>query len=820
LNNGQKEMTAEEVAEGFISVANETMSRPIRNMTVAKGYDTRDHILSCFGGAGAQHACQIAKSLGMERVVIHRHGGILSAYGLGLADVVKEEQEPCSKIYEQENFEYFAGRFKALEEQALSVLKEQGHFASIEIIRYLNMRYHGTDFSIMTSLSGDNDGSILGGDYKQTFEQKYKREYGFSIANRDILVDDIRIRAIGKSDTFSIKEPVTTNKEYQPVTYAQTYFAELGRVSIPVYDLNQLPASATLHGPCIIIYSTTTIVVTPNAQAKITCNGNVALSFEHETKKSICTKVDGVQLTIFSHRFMSIAEQMGRTLQRTSISTNIKERLDFSCAIFSPDGGLVANAPHLPVHLGSMSEAVKFQINYLKDSWKPGEVIVANHPCAGGTHLPDITVITPVFDKKTQKPVFYVANRGHHADIGGISPGSMPPFSRRLSEEGVAIMSFKLVENDQFQEEGLTKIFLDAGARNVKDNIADLKAQVAANQKGIYLLQDLIEEYSLEVVHAYMFHVQDNAELAVRQMLQTVFENNAPNKNDNSVTLHRSDFMDDGSQIKLRMTVYNGNKIDSKHPMAEFDFTGTTPMVLGNINAPRSITVSAILYCLRCLVKQEIPLNQGCLKPISIKVEKHSLLDIGDDSDVGVVGGNVLTSMRLTDVILGAFNAVAASQGCMNNFTFGNERMGYYETIAGGAGAGPSWQGCDGVHTHMTNTRITDVEILEKRYPIMLCQFAIRPNSGGKGKNRGGHGVIREFEFLEPLDVGILSERRVFPPFGLNGGGDAEKGVNYLISGNLIHNLGGKNAFKVKPGDRVIIMSPGGGGWGKPEELK
>jgi 5-oxoprolinase (ATP-hydrolysing) len=390
----------------------------------------------------------------------------------------------------------------------------------------------------------------------------------------------------------------------------------------------------------------------------------------------------------------------------------------------------------------------------------------------------------------------------------------MPPFSRRLSEEGVAIMSFKLVENDEFQQDAITDIFLKAGARNVKDNIADLKAQVAANQKGIYLLQDLIEEYTLEVVHAYMYHVQDNAELAVRQMLQTVFENNAKNKQDDSITLDSSDYMDDGSQIKLHIKVYNGNKRGSKDHMAEFDFSGTTPMVLGNINAPKSITVSAILYCLRCLVKQDIPLNEGCLKPIRINIEKYSLLDIGDDSDVGVVGGNVLTSMRLTDVILGAFNACAASQGCMNNFTFGNERMGYYETIAGGAGAGPNWQGCDGVHTHMTNTRITDVEILEKRYPILLRQFAIRPNSGGKGKYRGGNGVIREFEFLEPLDVGILSERRVFAPFGLQGGGSGARGLNHLISRELVHNLGGKNAFKVKRGDRVVINTPGGGGWG------
>jgi 5-oxoprolinase (ATP-hydrolysing) len=835
--NGLPIMTAEEIAYGFIQVANESMSRPIRNMTVAKGYDTRDHILSCFGGAGAQHACSIAQNLGMQRVMIHKHSGILSAYGLSLADVVAEQQEPCSNVWSQESYDsYIKDRLVDLKQQVYTELtNEKNRFQdeNIKTEEYVNMRYKGTDYTIMTRVYLDDP------DYTSVthrFEHRYKTEYGFTMTGREILVDDLRVRGIGKTNPTRTTEEIEhlrLTEMYAPPTpidYSETYF-EGGRTKVPVYDLNTIKIGTKVPGPCIIIHETTTIVVTPNSFARITPpEGNVEITFSDSNNSGkrmlgYSENVDSVLLSIFANRFMSIAEQMGRTLQRTAISTNIKERLDFSCAIFGPEGGLVANAPHLPVHLGSMSEAVKFQIRHLHEQgleWQEGDVIVSNHPVAGGTHLPDITVITPVFEKNSKKPVFFVANRGHHADIGGISPGSMPPFSRKLSEEGAAIKSFKLVQNSEFQLEGISKILTDAGSRNLKDNIADLKAQVASNQKGIGLIQDLISTYSLSVVHAYMKHVQDNAQLAVTQMLQQVFEKQAINPDDESVELKADDFMDDGSKITLKLTVYNQKKLrktgEGHIHAADFDFTGTSQMILGNTNAPKAITVSAILYCLRCLVKMEIPLNEGCLKPISIIVEKHSLLDIGD-SDVGVVGGNVLTSQRLTDVILKAFEACAASQGCMNNFTFGNERMGYYETIAGGAGAGPTWNGCDSVHTHMTNTRITDVEILEKRYPILLNQFSVRPNTGGKGKYKGGDGVIREFKFLEPLQVGILSERRVFHPYGLHGGEPGARGLNLLVTANgLVHNLAGKNAFSVEAGDRVLICSPGGGGYGRAEE--
>lgn len=782
----QKEMTEDEVAFGFIKVANASMARPIRSITVSKGFDTRDHILSIFGGAGPQHACEVAQSLGMKKIFISRHGGILSAYGIGLADIVQEEQEPCATVYSKEKLEFFENRFKVLEKKASDLLKNNG-IKEIETLHFLNMRYDQTDYTIMVDSKSK--------EYEKEFETKYFRQYGFIIPNRKIIVDDLRVRCIGKTKTIERKKINIEKKEFSPMTHQSAYF-EGGRVKTPVYNLEHLPAGTKLKGPVIICQNISTIIVSPNSTCEITEEGDIEITIDDlDSFNKLSTKLDPVQLSIFNHRFMSIAEQMGFSLQRTSISTNIKERLDFSCALFGPDGGLVANAPHLPVHLGSMSEAVRWQLRNTKD-WKEGEVIVSNHPASGGSHLPDITVITPVY--KDGKPVFFVASRGHHADIGGISPGSMPPFSRKLSEEGAAIKSFKLVKNNEFQEEGVREVLKES--RLISDNIADLKAQVSANQKGISLVSDLINEYSLEVVQAYMHHVQDNAELAVKNMLNEIVSLRGKS------VLEAEDFMDDGSKIKLKITIKNGEAI--------FDFSGTSEMVLGNINSPKAVSVSAILYCLRCLIKQSIPLNDGCLKPIQIIIPEKSILNPSDEA--AVVGGNVLTSQRVTDVILKAFEACSASQGCMNNFTFGNKNFGFYETIAGGAGAGPTWHGTSGVHTHMTNTRITDVEIMEKRYPILIERFSLRKGSGGKGKFKGGDGVIREFRFLDELEVGILSERRVFSPYGLLGGEDGEKGKNlYITKNGMVYNLGGKNAFKVEKDDRVVLYTPGGGGYGK-----
>ena len=590
----------------------------------------------------------------------------------------------------------------------------------------------------------------------------------------------------------------------------------------------------SIDGPAIVMQDTSTILIEPGCSSEITQYGDIVITVATKSYLEIGTQADPVQVSIFGNLFMSIAEQMGRTLQRTAISTNIKERLDFSCAIFDETGGLVANAPHQPVHLGAMSEAVRQQAKLQGKLLKRGDVLLTNHPIAGGSHLPDITVITPVWQvqgsgaaenrSSFNRPIFYVASRGHHADIGGISPGSMPPFSRELKEEGACIKTFKLVENGVFNEEGITELLQSpgkikrksgetaiSGTRLLSDNLSDLKAQVAANQRGIDLLLEMVEHFTMEktpglqIVQAYMHHIQSNAEEAVRNMLKELSLREGLAEVD---TVEASDFLDDGSELFLRLT------IDRRDGSAVFDFTGTGPELWGNLNAPRAVTHSAILYSLRCLIDQGIPLNQGCLNPIKVIIEDGSLL--APSENAAVVGGNVLTSQRITDVILKAFRACAASQGCMNNFTFGNDNFGYYETIGGGAGAGPDWHGQSGVHTHMTNTRITDPEILERRYPVMLREFSIRNNSGGSGIYSGGNGLVREVEFLEPLNTAILSERRVHQPYGLNGGEPGRCGRNLFIrnDGSMLH-LGGKNEISAEPGDRIRIETPGGGGYGK-----
>jgi 5-oxoprolinase (ATP-hydrolysing) len=551
--------------------------------------------------------------------------------------------------------------------------------------------------------------------------------------------------------------------------------------------MNELKAGDKIEGPGIIMDKLSTILVEPNCHAEITLKGDIRIKIGTSTARKVGVELDAIQLSIFSHRFMSIAEQMGRILQRTSISTNIKERLDFSCAVFGPDGGLVSNAPHIPVHLGAMQEAVQYQLKALKGDLRSGDVILTNHPCAGGSHLPDLTVITPVFRPDDVHPIFFVASRGHHADIGGITPGSMPPHSKTLMEEGAVFKSFKLVSEGFFREEELVAELMapgkypgSSGTRNLHDNLSDLRAQVAANHKGINLILELVASYGLDVVQAYMTHIQNNAELAVRSMLKEFGQKLGRHK------LEAQDSMDDGTVIALSV------EIDPKEGSATFDFTGTGYEVWGNCNAPRAITVSAIIYCLRCLVGRDIPLNQGCLTPIKMIVPEGTILCPSEEA--AVVGGNVLTSQRVVDVILKAFEACAASQGCMNNLTFGDEKMGYYETIAGGAGAGPNWHGRSGIHTHMTNTRITDPEILETRYPVILNHFSLESNTGGAGKFRGGDGVRRELLFRKDLTVSVLTERRVFQPYGLLGGENGRRGQNLLIrNGGKIISLEAKH---------------------------
>lgn len=811
-----KDMTVEEIALGFVNVANETMCRPIRQLTEMKGHETRNHSLACFGGAGPQHACAIARSLGMNEVLIHRFCGILSAYGMGLADVIEEVQEPYSAVYGPESVLEASRREDILLKQVKQKLQEQGfREQNVTTETYLNLRYEGTDTSIMVKKRISEDSS--GVNYDIEFVKLFQQEYGFKL-QRNILICDVRVRGIGVTNILKPQELEKASGAPKAQGLYGVYFGD-GWHNTPLFKLEGLGYGHVVPGPAIIMNGNSTVIVEPLCKAIITKYGNIKIEIESTLNiVKVTEKVaDVVQLSIFNNRFMGIAEQMGRTLQRTSISTNIKERLDFSCALFGPDGGLVANAPHVPVHLGAMSSTVQWQLNYWGDNLNEGDVLVTNHPCAGGSHLPDITVVTPVFN--SGKLVFFVASRGHHAEIGGITPGSMPPFSKSIWEEGAAIKAFKLVEKGIFQEEGIIKLLRYPcsdessahkipGSRRVQDNLSDLHAQVAANQRGISLIKELIEQYGLDTVQAYMTYVQVNAEAAVREMLKSVAARVSSDSDKfDTVTIEEEDFMDDGSVIHLKLT------IDSKRGEAVFDFSGTSAEVYGNWNAPEAVTAAAVIYCLRCLVNVEIPLNQGCLAPVKIHIPPGSFLSPSDKA--AVVGGNVLTSQRITDVVLTAFQACACSQGCMNNLTFGDDTFGYYETIGGGSGAGPTWDGTSGVQCHMTNTRMTDPEIFEQRYPVLLHRFGLRENSGGAGLHTGGDGLVREIEFRRPVVVSILSERRVHSPRGLNGGKDGARGVNYLITKDKRRvYLGGKNTIEVEAGEVLQILTPGGGGWG------
>ncbi|KAI1878643.1 hypothetical protein JX265_002820 [Neoarthrinium moseri] len=861
-----KNMTLDEVAYGFLTIANEAMTRPIRSITEAKGHDSSKHRLATFGGAGGQHAVAIAEALGIKQILVHRYSSVLSAYGMALADVVDERQEPESKVWQAEGeaVNELKSKMDKLKDKSRQALEDQG-FTDEDIVfeEYLNMRYRGTESALMIiKPTGDNNTKEW--DFGEAFVQHHRYEFGFTLDERDIIVDDVRVRGIGKSFRY---QDETVDKQLKSVKrhsaegksahgQSQVYF-EGGRLDTPIYKLKDLSIGDEIKGPAMLADGTQTIVVTPKTKALI-LKTHVIIDLQQEgkddsQKDSDMSKreVDPILLSIFGHRFMAIAEQMGRALQKTSVSTNVKERLDFSCAIFDAGGGLVANAPHLPVHLGSMSTCVRTQAKIWEGKLKKGDVIISNHPSYGGTHLPDITLLMPAFNEKGDKILFYAASRAHHADIGGITAGSMPPHSRELFQEGAAIKSEKIVSEGKFNEKRITELLYNepaqypgcSGTRCLADNINDLRAQVSANQKGISLIEGLIDEYGEDTVQFYMVNIQKNAEKCVRELLKKV------SKKFEGKDLSAVDFMDDGSPIRLRVT------IDAEKGEAIFDFDGTGPEVYGNVNAPEAVTYSAIIYCLRCLISEDIPLNQGCLRPINVKIPPKSLLS--PSTGAAVVGGNVLTSQRVTDVIFKAFQACAASQGDCNNLTFGfggnvtGEKevkgFGYYETIAGGSGAGPDWEGTSGVHTHMTNTRITDSEVFERRYPVLLREFSLRKGSGGKGQHNGGDGVVRDIEFRIPVQVSILSERRVYRPYGLAGGEDAQCGLNIWVrrvaksdpekdlaaaqghatsdSADVEYeeryiNMGAKNSAPFKAGDRIIINTPGGGGWGKVGEKK
>lgn len=814
-------LTPEEVASGFLKVAIESMARPIRNLTEAKGFETALHNLASFGGSGGQFAVSLAKNLGISHVAIHKYSSLLSAHGIQLADIVIEKQSPASFTYSLENFAAIDNKIKYLITSAQKDCEEQnllGFKTRLEIL--LNMRYVGSDTHLLIPVTkGEYDAD-------KKFITRHKNEFGFNL-DRKVLVDDVQVLLHVESDD---KEKYNPYQEFAKLENKNSYLAPSkiqkniyfeteGWLESSVYFLPDLQKGLVIKGPSIIIDNTQTILVEPRSKAAILTD-HILIEVEQEKKPELSrTTIDPIQLSVFGHRFMSVAEQMGRTLQQTAISTNIKERLDFSCAIFDSNGDLIANAPHIPIHLGSMSYAVKAQIELWKGKLQHGDVLVSNHPKAGGSHLPDITVITPVLDE-SNNPLFWTASRGHHADIGSIAAGSMPPNSKTIYDEGAAIITHKLCDKGVFDEEGVIKILVEepakypggSGTRTLSDNISDLKAQVAANYKGITLLNRMVDEFTFEVIDLYMKGIQSTAEVSVRSLLKLAYKKFGGNK------LKGVDYLDDGTAIALTVD------IDPETGSALFDFSESGDEVYGNLNAPRAILYSAVLYVLRCLISTDIPLNNGCLRPIEFSTREGSI--VNPSYDAAVVGGNVETTQRIVDVMLKTFQAAAGSQGTCNNFTFGTNdstkgiSFGYYETICGGSGAGPTWDGQSVVQCHTTNTRMTDTELFEKRYPVLVHEYSVRQNSGGSGFHKGGDDVVRDIEFLYPLEVSCLMERRSLAPYGLLGGGEGARGINYWYQklddgGYRKKSLGGKCTVKVGTGDRIVIKTPGGGGFGE-----
>ena len=796
--------TPEEVAEGFLKIAVENMANAIKQISVQRGYDVTEYTLNCFGGAGGQHACLVADSLGMKRVFLHPFAGVLSAYGMGLADVRAMREQTVEAPLSAEALPSLTETLDTLDTAARAEVETQGvPAANIEVVRKIHLRYEGTDTSLIITF-GALDEMI------EAFEEAHMKRYGFNAPERTRLVGTVSAEAVGLTERVedaALSQEMETSEPEMLDTAA--LYSEGQTHQSPIYDRNTLKPGQRVNGPAIIIESTATTVVEPGWQGTMTPKGHLILErvIPLPTRIAIGTGhgadgendgADPILLEIFNNLFMSIAEQMGATLANTAYSVNIKERLDFSCAIFDRGGNLVANAPHMPVHLGSMGESIQTVIRERGDTIKPGDVYALNAPYNGGTHLPDVTVISPVYDETDSDLLFFVASRGHHADIGGITPGSMPADSTTVEEEGVLIDNFLMVENGRLREQALGDL-LQSGkypARNPHQNMADLSAQIAANEKGAQELRKMVDHFSLATVHAYMRHVQDNAEESVRRVLGVL-------KN-GSFTYE----LDQGHRICVEII------IDEENRSAIIDFTGTSDQVDSNFNAPSAVCMAAVLYVFRTLVDDDIPLNAGCLKPLNIIIPDGCMLN--PTYPAAVVAGNVETSQSITDTLYGALGVMAAAQGTMNNFTFGNDRYQYYETICGGSGAGPDFDGTDAVHTHMTNTRLTDPEILEWRFPVLLESFSVRGGSGGTGAHRGGNGAIRRVRFLEAMTASILSDHRRVQPFGLNGGGSGQLGRNRVIrTDGSEEELDGADSTEMSPGDVFLIETPGGGGFGQ-----
>ncbi len=786
-------VAAEAVAEGFLRVAVDNMANAIKKISVQRGYDVTEYVLNGFGGAAGQHACLVADALGMRRVLLHPLAGVLSAYGMGLADIRAMREAQLDLAFDEHEIrQMIEERCRPLREQAEQELQDQGIRAEhLRIVHKVHLRYEGTDTSLLVDLGSAQE-------MLAAFEAAHLARFGFTSPERGLIAEAVSVEAIGPGDVSPHAEAPPQNG---PLVRRDTIRLFVGGAwrDAPLYDRNDIGAGQSVDGPAVVIEATSTIVVEEGWRGTMNELGHLLLTryLDREASEAIGTNVDPVMLEVFNNLFMSVAEHMGATLQNTAYSVNIKERLDFSCALFNARGDLVANAPHIPVHLGSMGDSVRTIIDANRGTIRPGNVYVLNAPYNGGTHLPDVTVVTPAFDASGETVLFYVASRGHHADIGGRTPGSAPPDSSHIEEEGVVIDNFLLVENGRLREPQL-RALLGTGkypCRNIEQNIADLTAQVAANATGVAELGKMVEHYGIDVVNAYMEHVQDNAEECVRRVIDRLHDG-------------RFDYpMDDGSVIKVAISV------DRAARSATIDFSGSSDQNPGNYNAPVSVSKAAVLYVFRTLVDDDIPLNEGCFKPLQLVFPHPSMLS--PEYPAAVMAGNVEVSQAVTNALFGALGVLAASQGTMNNLFYGNAEHQNYETICGGTGAGPDHDGTSAVHSHMTNTRMTDPEVLESRFPVRNEEFSIRSGSGGAGRHRGGDGVTRKLRFLEPMTVTMLTSHRRVPPFGLNGGQPGDCGHNRVErSDGTVDDLQGNDEASVQPGDTIVIDTPGGGGFG------
>ncbi|WP_342118664.1 hydantoinase B/oxoprolinase family protein [Pseudoduganella sp. OTU4001] len=789
--------TPEQVAEGFIDIAVGNMANAIKQISVQRGHDVTEYALTSFGGAGGQHACLVADALGMKTVFIHSLAGVLSAYGMGLADQTAMRESAVEIRLSPEALPTLETRLQALGADAVAALHAQGVAdARISVVRRAHLRYEGTDSALIVLY--DTLDSM-----KAQFEAAYRKRFSFLMPAKALVVEAVSVEAIGKSDAPAEAAPQQAPRHtpLAPSQMVRMYSAGQWH-DTGLFKRDTTRIGDIIKGPAIIAEANATTIVEPGWQAEVTPQDHLVLTRVEAlpARRAIGTTADPVMLEIFNNLFMSIAEQMGLRLQNTAYSVNIKERLDFSCAIFDADGNLIANAPHMPVHLGSMGESIKTVMRENAGKMHPGDVYMLNDPYNGGTHLPDVTVITPVFDETGSEILFYVGSRGHHADIGGSTPGSMPPDSRSIEEEGVLINNFKLVDGasgSQLRDAEARALLASARypARNPDQNMADFRAQVAANQKGVEELRRMVAHFGLDVVRAYMGHVQDNAEEAVRRVISALRDGSYELKLDNGAVIH----------VAVR--------VNAADRSAEIDFTGTSGQLDNNFNAPSAVCMAAVLYVFRTLVNDEIPLNAGCLKPLHVIIPPGSMLN--PHYPASVVSGNVETSTCITNALYGALGVQGASQGTMNNFTFGNARYQYYETISGGSGAGDGFNGTDVVQTNMTNSRLTDPEILEFRFPVRLESYEIRRGSGGAGRWHGGNGGVRKVRFLEQMTAAILSNNRIHAPFGMAGGAPGALGRNSVLRADgSIEQLGHIGKTDMQPGDIFVVETPGGGGYG------